>query len=55
MPVMIKRVGPGRYQVETPNQVHAKNTTLANAERQRRLLEGIARGWQPRRREQGDE
>lgn len=41
MPVSIRSVGGGRYQVRTPNQVHAKATTKAKAVKQERLLNAI--------------
>ena len=44
MPVKIKKVDG--YQVRTDG-VKAKSTTKAKAERQRRLLEGVERGWKP--------
>lgn len=47
MPAEIKKVGKGRYQVETPNMVHAKGTTLEKAKRQKRLLQAIDHGWTP--------
>ena len=45
MPVKIKKVDG--YQVSTPNRVHAKHTTLANAKRQAKLLNAIEHGWKP--------
>jgi len=45
MPVKIKKVNG--YRVSTPGGVKAKNTTKAKAEAQRRLLEGVERGWVP--------
>lgn len=46
-PVRIKKVDG--YQVSTPNQVHAKSTTLAKAKAQERLLNAIEHnpGWEP--------
>ena len=38
MPVTITKVGEGRYRVSTPNQVHAKSTSLANAKAQERII-----------------
>jgi len=37
----------GGYQVKTPGGIKAKGTTKVKAERQRRLLEGVERGWVP--------
>ena len=47
MPAKIRKVGKGRYSVKTPGGTKAKATTKAKAEAQRRLLEGIDRGWKP--------
>lgn len=49
MPATIKKVGKGRYQVRTPNQVHARSTTAAKARSQQRLLNAIDHGWKPDR------
>lgn len=46
MPVKIKKT-KGGYQVSTPNMVHAKHTTLANAKSQERLLNAVEHGWKP--------
>lgn len=40
MPAKVKKVGK-KYQVSTPNAVHAKGTTKAKAEAQQRLLNAI--------------
>lgn len=45
MPARVKKVNG--YQVRTPSRIHAKNTTKAKAEAQRRLLEGLEHGWRP--------
>lgn len=45
MPAKVRKVDG--YQVRTPGGVKAKHTTKAKAEAQRRLLEGIKRGWKP--------
>ena len=45
MPVKITNVDG--YRVSTPGGTKAKHTTKVKAERQRRLLEGIERGWVP--------
>lgn len=41
MPATVKAVGRGRFQVRTPNQVHARATTRSKAMAQQRLLNGI--------------
>jgi len=46
MPVKVSKKG-SRYQVETPNMVHAKGTTKEKAESQARLLNAIDHGWEP--------
>lgn len=46
MPAKIKKVG-SKYQVSTPNAVHAKGTTKAKAEAQQRLLNAVEHGWVP--------
>lgn len=46
MPAKIRKVG-NKYQVRTPNGVHAKGTTLAKAKKQQRLLNAIDHGWVP--------
>ena len=45
MPVKIRKTNG--YRVSTPGGVKAKHTTKAKAEAQRRLLQGIERGWVP--------
>lgn len=47
MPVKITKKGKGKYQVATPNGIHAKGTTLAKAKSQERLLNAIEHGWKP--------
>ena len=47
MPVKLRKLPSGKVQVKTPGGVKAKGTTPAKAEKQRRLLEGIERGWKP--------
>ena len=45
MPVTItKKDG---YEVRTPNQVHAKKTSLKKAKSQKRLLNAVEHGWKP--------
>ncbi len=46
MPAKVKKVGK-KYQVATPNAVHAKGTTKKKAEAQQRLLNAIDHGWKP--------
>ncbi len=46
MPVSIKKTD-GKYRVSTPNEVHAKHTTKAKAQRQANLLRGVEHGWKP--------
>ena len=46
MPVRIKKVG-NKYQVSTPNRVHAKGTTKKKAKAQKLLLNAIEHGWKP--------
>lgn len=45
MPVTVKKVDG--YQVSHGGKVSAKSTTKEKAESQRRLLEGVRRGWKP--------
>lgn len=47
MPVHITELGNGKFQVATPNGVHAKGTTLEKAEAQERLLNAVDHGWKP--------
>ncbi len=46
MPAKVTKV-KGGYQVKTPNAVHAKKTTKAKAESQKRLLNAVEHGWEP--------
>ena len=46
MPTKVTKKG-SKYQVKTPNAVHAKGTTLEKAEAQKRLLDAIDHGWTP--------
>ena len=48
MPTKVSKKG-GKYQVKTPNMVHAKGTTKVKAESQKRLLDALEHGWKPRR------
>jgi len=45
MPVNIRKVDG--YRVSHGGKVSAKDTSLAKAYAQRRLLEGLRRGWKP--------
>jgi hypothetical protein len=48
MPVKVTAVGGGRFQVKTPNAVHAKGTTKAKAKAQAKLLNAIDHSdWRP--------
>lgn len=46
MPAKITKV-KGGFRVSTPNGVHAKKTTAANAKKQARLLNAIDHGFKP--------
>lgn len=46
MPVKVTKV-KGGYKVAHGGKTSAKRTTKAKAEAQRRLLEGVSRGWRP--------
>jgi hypothetical protein len=46
MPVKIRKAGLG-YRVTDKGRVTAKGTTKAKAQRQARLLRGVAHGWKP--------
>ena len=48
MPTKVTKKG-SKYQVKTPNTVHAKGTTKAKAEAQKRLLDAIDHGFVPDR------
>ena len=45
MPVKVRKVDG--YRVTHDGKVSAKHTTKEKAEKQRRLLEGVRRGWKP--------
>lgn len=48
MPAKILPKGKGKYEVRTPNGVHAKGTTKAKAMAQQRLLNAIDHSdWRP--------
>ena len=49
MPVKDTKLANGKYQVATPNGVHAKGTTKAKADSQTRLLNAADHGWTPDR------
>lgn len=44
MPARVTKRG-GKWQVSTPNGIHAKGTTKAKAEAQQRLLTAVDHGW----------
>ena len=46
MPAKIRKKG-SKYQVSTPNGIHAKGTTKEKAMAQQRLLNAIDHGWKP--------
>lgn len=46
-PVKVTRTPGGRYRVSTPSGVHARGTTRAKAEKQKRLLNAVEHGWTP--------
>ena len=48
MPAKIIKKGK-KYEVKTPNGVHAKGTTLSKAKKQQRLLNAIDHGWDPKK------
>lgn len=47
MPAKIIKKSNGKFEVKTPNEVHAKSTTKSKAEAQARLLRGVDHGWKP--------
>jgi len=47
MPAKAKQLPSGRWQVRTPNQVHARATTKERAKAQVRLLNAVDHGWKP--------
>jgi len=49
MPVSISKASTvsSGYRVSTPHGVKAKHTSMLNAMRQKRLLEGVEHGWKP--------
>ncbi len=49
MPVRIKKLRSGKYQVRTPTGIKAKGTTKKKAESQVRLLRGVEHGMVPRK------
>jgi hypothetical protein len=49
MPVKETKLADGKYQVATPNGVHAKGTTKEKADSQTRLLNAVDHGWKPDR------
>ena len=47
MPAKITKTKGGKYKVSTPNATHAKGTTKAKAQKQKRLLNAVDHGWKP--------
>lgn len=48
MPYSVRKQGSSYQLVNTSSgKVHSRHTSKARAERQRRLLEGVHRGWKP--------
>lgn len=47
MPVKVTKNSKGGYTVSTPNGVHAKNSSRANAMKQRNLLNAVEHGFKP--------
>ena len=48
MPVKIRKVKKGKYQVSTPGGIKSKGSTLANAKKQKRLLNAVEHSdWRP--------
>ena len=41
MPVTITKNPDGSYKVSTPNMTHARHTTLANAKKQRAIINAV--------------
>jgi hypothetical protein len=44
MPVKIKSIGHGKFKVSTPNGVHAKSTSYANAKKQEAIINAADAG-----------
>ena len=47
MPAKVRKLKSGKFQVKTPNGVHAKGTTKKKAVAQQRLLNAIDHGFTP--------
>lgn len=47
MPAKIIKKSNGKFEVKTPNEVHAKSTTKSKAVKQERLLNAVDHGWKP--------
>lgn len=47
MPAKEIKLKNGKVEVRTPNGIHAKGTTKAKADAQKRLLNAIDHGWKP--------
>lgn len=50
MPAKVRKLPSGKYEVRTPHGVHAKGTTKAKAEAQKRLLNALDHGLDLKRR-----
>ena len=48
MPARKIKLRNGKYRVVTPDNVHSKETTEENADRQIRLLNAVDHGWKPK-------
>jgi len=48
MPTKIRKAG-NKYRVTTPNGVKAKGTTKEKAKAQKRLLDAVEHGWEPKK------
>mgnify|MGYP001618018919 CR=1 FL=1 len=47
MPAKVTKTSKGKYQVKTPNAVHAKGTSKDKAKSQARLINAVEHGWVP--------
>lgn len=48
MPVTVSKVGPNKYRVSTPSNVHAKGTSRKKAMAQMRLINAVEHSnWKP--------
>lgn len=49
MPITIRKKKKGKYSVRTPGGLKSRGTSKKKAMAQKRLLQGIERGWMPSR------